>query len=363
MKKRFTRLGAFLACAMSFVMLATNCVKAEEVLAFTKNITLGSTIKDTLEGDANYAKYTFTVPKSGTVTVQIGFLAGSADYWDYLGKVTLKDLDDKEIANVRVNDNSAGTDSETFTTDIMAGQYYLYVETMCGSGSPSTYTIMTSFVDSGETVVDQYMNPHDNVANPIGFAFNKTFTGHLANNGPTDIYEMYNNKDCFIQLNTTNRSNGLWMNLYNENNTVNREFSFDDKTQNMKVFCPKGKYYINVSRRRDYGSYTITAKQVDLPTTSLKGLYNRKGKLLNVKFATKSEEDANGYQIQYSTKKNFKKSKRINIENNYYQKGFYESIRVQKKTYYVRIRTYMKDNRGDLYFSKWSKAKKIRIKK
>jgi hypothetical protein len=344
-------------------MFAATSVRAEEVLAFTRNLTLGTPVKETLEGDANYAKYTFTIPRSGTLTVQLGFMEGSAYSWGHLGSVTLKDLDDKSIANVSVRDNNAGTDSETFTTDIMAGQYYLYIQTECGSNRPSTFTVSTSFVDSQETVVDQVTNPHDNVANPIGFSFNKTYTGHLANNGATDIYVFENKKDCFIQLNTTNRTNGLWINLYNENDTVNREFSFTEKTQNMKVFCPKGKYYINVSRNRDYGVYTIAAKATDLVTTNLKGLYNRKGKLLNVKFATKSVEDANGYQIQYSTKKNFKASKRINVENNSYLKGFYENIPVKKKTYYVRIRTYMKDKRGDLYFSKWSKAKKIKIRK
>ena len=68
-----------------------------------------------------------------------------------------------------------------------------------------------------------------------------------------------------------------------------------------------------------------------------------------------------GYQVQYSTKKTFKsKVKTVNVKG---YKKTYRKIKglKAKKTYYVRVRTYMKVG-GKKYYSPWSAVKKVKTK-
>ncbi len=66
-----------------------------------------------------------------------------------------------------------------------------------------------------------------------------------------------------------------------------------------------------------------------------------------------------GYQLQYGLKKSFKgaKAKKVSASKTSYKIKKLKS----KKTYYVRIRTYKVIN-GRTVYSKWSKAKKIKVK-
>ena len=73
-------------------------------------------------------------------------------------------------------------------------------------------------------------------------------------------------------------------------------------------------------------------------------------------------DNATGYQIQISTKKNFSKklvNKKLTAPKScrYTYKGKY------KKTYYCRVRAFATYNGKTVYSSSWSKAKKIKLKK
>ena len=350
---------------MLTMLIPVKAVNAEDTLAFTKPISIGGTISETLYSSATNAKYTFSIKRSGTLTVQIGFKEGSGYSWGYHGGITLYDCDNKRISNVEVRDNSGGTDSGAFTVDILAGDYYLYVDTKANDEHPAQIVITTSYVDSNETVVDDYSNPHDSQANPIALPLDKVYTGHIADTGASDVYKVELTKDVMLNVAMTNRTNGINLEIINTNNTVNKKYGTEDKAFTDKIFCPKGTYYITVSKYRTYGSYTIKVSTSALATTTVKKVKNLRGKMMSVKFGIKSTSDAAGYQIQYSTSKNFKKGKKsVYIENNDYLKSTYTLMNLKKKkTYYVRIRTYMTDNRGDRYYSAWSKAKKIKIKK
>ncbi len=82
---------------------------------------------------------------------------------------------------------------------------------------------------------------------------------------------------------------------------------------------------------------------------------NKKGK--KVFLSWKKVTGAKGYQIQYSTSKRFKKYKSRNTV-----KKKYTIKKLKKKTYYVRVRAYKKSS-GKKIYGKWSKVKKIKIKK
>ena len=71
----------------------------------------------------------------------------------------------------------------------------------------------------------------------------------------------------------------------------------------------------------------------------------------------KKSKGADGYQIQYSLKKNFARAKKkTTSKTQIILKGL-----KSKKTYYVRIRAYRKTGNGKQYGS-WSKTKKIKVK-
>ena len=74
----------------------------------------------------------------------------------------------------------------------------------------------------------------------------------------------------------------------------------------------------------------------------------------------KQKTKTNGYQIQYSLKKNFKKAKAVTVKNNKVTKKTVKKLK-KKKLYYVRVRTFAKVS-GKTYYSSWSKARKIKTK-
>jgi hypothetical protein len=69
---------------------------------------------------------------------------------------------------------------------------------------------------------------------------------------------------------------------------------------------------------------------------------------------------ADGYQIWYATDKKFKKGKKAKTT----AKTTYTLKKLKKnKTYYIKVRAYNKKNGGGRVYGKWSKVKKVKIKK
>ena len=64
-----------------------------------------------------------------------------------------------------------------------------------------------------------------------------------------------------------------------------------------------------------------------------------------------------GYQIQYSTKRSFKKAKTKNVNGYKKTRVTLKKLKAKKK-YYIRVRTILKIN-GKTYYSKWSKIKSV----
>ena len=117
-----------------------------------------------------------------------------------------------------------------------------------------------------------------------------------------------------------------------------------------------GTYYVRIY---NYGSEqykyevkisTITLKKVSI--TSVKAGKNS--------FTAKwKKTDCTGYQVQYSTNKNFKNAKTLKVS------GSKTSATIKKlssnKKYYVRIRAY-KEVKDKTAYSSWSKEKSVRVK-
>ena len=84
-----------------------------------------------------------------------------------------------------------------------------------------------------------------------------------------------------------------------------------------------------------------------------------KKKKMTVKWK-KQTKLTTGYQIQYSTSKNFKGAKTQTITKNKKTSCIIKKLKSKKK-YYVRVRTYKKV-KGKKYYSKWSKVKSVKTK-
>ena len=77
----------------------------------------------------------------------------------------------------------------------------------------------------------------------------------------------------------------------------------------------------------------------------------------------KKQSAVTGYQIQYSTNKNFKKKNTKNKFIKNWNKGKLTVKKLKpKKKYYVRIRTYRITN-GMKNYSAWSKVKSVKTKR
>lgn len=121
----------------------------------------------------------------------------------------------------------------------------------------------------------------------------------------------------------------------------------------------KGGSYDLVVRCADCGeiissTHKTTAKIV-VKASKVTKATNVKGK--KAKITVKKAASVTGYQIQYGTKKNFKGAKSVKT------KATTKTVsKLAKKKYYVRVRTY-KVVDGKTYYSSWSGAKTVTIKK
>ena len=125
-----------------------------------------------------------------------------------------------------------------------------------------------------------------------------------------------------------------------------------------------GKYAVKVTFKGKYSGsktlyFTITPK-----ATALSGVA-AKSKGFTVKWK-KQTSQTTGYQMQYSTDKNFKKNnKTVTVTKNKTTSKTISKLKGKKK-YYVRIRTYKTvkvNGKNTKIYSAWSKAKSVTTKK
>lgn len=122
-----------------------------------------------------------------------------------------------------------------------------------------------------------------------------------------------------------------------------------------------GTYKVMIQFKGNYytGSYSSSFKINPYAPriSSLKAL--RKG--FSVRWTKQSSFIASGYQVQYSTRRDFRGSKAIRVSS-YKKYSLYKTKLSPKRRYYVRVRTY-KTVSGKNYYSSWSPAKTIITKK
>ncbi len=126
--------------------------------------------------------------------------------------------------------------------------------------------------------------------------------------------------------------------------------------------CPDsklvGKYKVKITFKGKYSGTKTLYYKITPAKTQISKLTAYKNKI-KVKVSKKIKQ-VTGYEIQYSTSKDFKSAKTKTIKKASTTSLTIKSLKA-KKTYYVRVRTYKTVN-GKKYYSAWSTYKKKKTK-
>ncbi len=145
---------------------------------------------------------------------------------------------------------------------------------------------------------------------------------------------------------------------YKSSNT--KVATVDSKTGKLTVKSI-GSAYITISSSEN-GVYNKATKKVLITVTpkSVSKVAAKLSKNKKAKISWRKQTKITGYVVSYSTSKNFKNAKNINVKGA--NKNSYTLSKLtSKKTYYIRVRAYKKVNGKNIYGS-WSSVKKISIK-
>lgn len=120
-----------------------------------------------------------------------------------------------------------------------------------------------------------------------------------------------------------------------------------------------GKYTVKVTFTGKYYSGSMSKTFTIRPKSTYISSLTAKSKGFTARWG-KQTSQTTGYQIQYSTNKNFSGAATKTITKNSTTSASYTKLKAKKK-YYVRIRTYKKIS-NTYYYSSWSSAKTVTTK-
>ena len=148
----------------------------------------------------------------------------------------------------------------------------------------------------------------------------------------------------------------FWNCLYLNNVIIHEKVSYIDKNalegSSAKINAYPFSFAFHFAKVNE-----IPYSPIKLKTPKIKRI-KRGRRRITVKW--KTDSTLSGYQLQYSTKKNMKRAKRITVKNASKGKRVIKRLHSTRK-YYVRIRAYKTVN-GKRLYSKWSKKKRIKVK-
>ena len=143
-----------------------------------------------------------------------------------------------------------------------------------------------------------------------------------------------------------------------QSNNKSVKVSKSGKVTIAKHFVGKATITITAGATKDY---TKTVKRITVTVnpagTTFRSVYNSKSKKLKAYW--KKNSRVSGYQLQYSTSKQFTNGKTVTLKGANCT-GAIRSNLTKGKTYSVRVRTYKKVG-GKVYYSAWSKTRQVKI--
>jgi hypothetical protein len=289
---------------------------------------------------------------------------------------------------------------------LTAGTYYISVSK---DGSRSgTYSFSLPYTVAGESFKETNGGSNNSLAKACPLEPGKTYTGQIAINDDKDFYS-FNVAGNSVVINVNANYHYGDVVVYDANGkelaTEWLSRSWNDvkgiASLSKRMVLENGTYYLAVAKSNDMGTYTVSVSTLTqencpheyenkvIPSTyftegctthtckwcgkSYSDKITAKNKLgtpaLN-KYSTYglkkrmrvqwySVYDASGYQVVYSTNKKFKGAKTINVSKNVRYKIVKKLKR--NKSYYVRVRAYVKSGKNKAY-SAWSAKKKVKVR-
>lgn len=293
--------------------------------------------------------YSFKVPTSGKVAFTYTYKASDNN------RFIIQDMTGKDMLYLHVGEGTFNT-----SLDLLAGDYQLIIRSYMNWDNLE-YSVVPMFAASGETNSESYLSQNNDVTTATNTSVGTSVKAQFAVNDDTDIYKLKVNKTGFLKLTLNSELENIGFEIKNAMGDV--AYSNDYVTVGKHVysyFCPKGTYYVTFKSNKT-GVYSFNTSRKDIPASSVSKVKNVKTKSAKVTWKRKSDVD--GYQIQYSKNKKFKKGNRSQYVESATTKSFVISGLKKNTKYYVRIRTYVKDSNGKKYYSAWSKGKSVKINK
>ncbi len=214
----------------------------------------------------------------------------------------------------------------------------------------------------------------------------KDITGFLSSNTRTSWFKFTVGSNTTAQLRlclenplgeAIHPSSEVGVTVYRSNKSIIERLdisdAYYDAVYSNTLSLTKGTYYIGITGDSNYGRWDET-KLVKNDTNSMgvvsfrittvkKGtvskVANVKGKKAKVTF--KAVSGAKGYEVQYSTNKNFKNAK-VKTAGAKATNVTIKSL-TKNKNYYFRVRAFKYDADGNKVYGDWSNSKSVKIKK
>lgn len=335
---KYGPLGDF-SCATKFTPSGETYTEANDSINLIRNsklIPFKKTVKGQLALNDEGDWFKIELPSSGKLTIDFH---SEIDTFEW----TIKDIEDKHIKSeyIRKGDYS-------IVIELTKGTYY-----MGFNGSDTgNYTFKPAFKASGETYENE--NETVNLArenNPIPFA--TVIKGQMALNDTEDCFKLKVPKAGKYSIKVTSKMDSTTLNVRNKNDEYVAQYFHKKGTKIYTVSLKKGNNYLLFERGgNDYGNYSF---KVTPATVSIKSL-TKASKSFK---AVWKKGTGDGYQLQYSTDKNFKKNVKSKTVSSIKTTSKTIKSLKSKKTYYVRIRTYVNGSDGKVW-SDWSKAKSVK---
>ena len=313
---------------------SVNVIRNSDALKFNKKIYGHIALNDTEDW------YKVDLPASGKLSIAVD---SDIDKIYFL-------MDD---ANKQfISDKFIGEGNETIELELAKGIYFMHFGQADDYGK---YNFKLNFKDADETY--QFENETINlVREKKSIPFATTIKGHFAINDTEDCFKVYAPKAGKYSIKVTSSMDSTTLRVRDKKDQYIEDYYHNKGTKTYTVKLKKGNNYLLFDGGgNNYGNYSFKVKPAKV---SIKKLT----KATKAFKATWSKGTGDGYQLQYSTDKNFKKNVKSKTVSSIKTTSRTIKSLKSKKTYYVRIRTYVKDSDGDKIWSDWSKAKTVKTR-
>lgn len=348
---------------MALAMIITTWIPTEQVKADDSNLPaatnttfatarelqFNTSIAEELSSSDNVRYYKFSVSEASELILRGEKASDNWRDWIYIYDASKTSIYEFSFY---------GTFSQSIY--LTGGEYYLKID------SEDSLSFIASVNSLSESFTETQDVNNDVIDNASSIALKTKYKGALTQNDEVDYYKFTVPAAGRINFNMTNATNGtLKYAIYDSsvNATYIKTVAENGKVSEY-ITLAKGTYYLAITKNdsnRGVGSYNFNIDYVaNVPTApKIKSVKNTSKKKMTVKWSKVTGAD--GYELQYSIKSNFK-SKVVKKTISASKTSAAYSKLTKGKTYYVRMRSYVNVD-GVKKYSSWSSKKSVKIKK